>query len=320
MHIEDSEFSEQSEPSDIVDTSKYTKEVFTVNIAETKKYTVEGTTCLVEMIYLEGTCSGEYFNGELIFKDSSDVVKTFKDGKIEATARYYVEGTDNNNNAGHIHFEDNLLGFDNSQHPITIPTIITDIENLEWLQTADIIGVTEKIDSGRIIHYMWNESNTTKKPYPVAKYPDETRNYNKKVLSVDVIPGGLGFNVFPGVDGTFVGKYGFQCFVNNTMFQGEGVDYFVDTRYGFTGQPQALSARYIVEGKDDEGNAMKIYVENNGLDDNGDNQNVRTEPLIITDNPKWAWIETAPLHGNMTMEEGIQILFWTVEDADVDLN
>ncbi|OUM63560.1 hypothetical protein PIROE2DRAFT_9839 [Piromyces sp. E2] len=301
-----------------VDTSKYTKEVFAVNLIETHKYSVDGNTCFVEMIYLEGSCAGEYFNGELIFKDSSTVVKRFKDGRIESTARYYVNGTDYENNAGHIHFEDNLLGYDENQRPVTVPTIITDIQNLAWLQTADIIGVMEKTDEGRLVHYMWNESNTTKKPFPVARYPDESKNYNKKVLTVDVIPGGLGFDGFQGVEGTGVAKLGFNCFANTTTFQGEGVDYFVDTRYIFSGQPQSLSARYIMEGVDDEGNKMKIYVQNDGLDDNGDNQNVRTEPLIITDNPKWAWIETAPLHGNMTMEGSIQILFWTVDEADLN--
>ncbi|KAG4093487.1 hypothetical protein H8356DRAFT_1311825 [Neocallimastix lanati (nom. inval.)] len=311
---------EQLEQPEQVDTTKYTKEIFTVDLIETKTYSVEGSTCDVEMIYVEGSCSGEYFNGELIFKDSSAVVKRFKDGRIESTARYYVNGTDNANNAGHLHFEDNLLGYDKNQTPITVPTIITDIENLEWLQTADIIGVLEKTEEGRRVHYMWNESNTTKKPYPVARYPDESKNYSKHIFSVNVIPGGLGFDGFTGVDGAAVGKYGFNCFANNTVFTGDGVDYFVDTRYDFKGQPQALSARYIMEGVDEEGNKMKIYVQNDGLDDNGDNQNVRTEPLIITDNPKWAWIETAPLHGTMTIEMnvGIQILFWTVEDADLN--
>jgi len=299
-----------------INTNEYTKEVFTVNLIETQKYSVEGSTCSVEMVYIEGDCHGEYFNGELIFKDSSTVIKRFKDGRIESTARYYVSGTDNENNEGHLHFEDNLLGYDENDRPITVPTIITDIENLAWLQTADIIGIMEKTKEGRLVHYMWNESNTTKKPFPVAKYPDESKNYSKKVLTVDVIPGGLGFDGFKGVEGTGVGKYGFTCSVNTTEFQGQGVDYFVDTRYDFSGQPESLSARYIMQGKDSEGNDMKIYIENNGLDDNGDNQNVRTEPLIITDNPKWAWIETAPLHGNMTMEGGIQIFFWTVEDID----
>ncbi|ORX88205.1 hypothetical protein BCR32DRAFT_263658 [Anaeromyces robustus] len=315
---EESEFSTDEEIENIspVNTNEYTEEIFTVNLIETQKYNVNGSTCDVEMIYIDGTCGGEYFNGELIFKDSSNVIKRFKNGKIELTSRYYINGTDNENNAGHLHIEDNYLGFDNNEQLIVVPTIITDIENLAWLQTADIIGIVEEIDVGKVIHYMWNENNTTKKPYPVTKIPDETKNYTKNILTVDVVPGGLGFETIQGVEGTFAGKFGFTCFVNTTQFQGEGVDYFVDTRHSFPGQIQALSARYIIEGIDDEGNKMKIYIENNGVDETGYNDNVRTEPLIITDNPKWAWIETAPLHGNMTMEDSIQILFWTVEGAD----
>ncbi|ORX49209.1 hypothetical protein BCR36DRAFT_583817 [Piromyces finnis] len=296
----------------VVSTKGYDKELFTVNLIETKKYTVEGHTCTVDMIYLEGSCAGEQFNGELIFKDSSNVVKYFNDGRIESTARYFINGTDINNNVARLHVEDIFVGFDDNEHPITRPNLIADIEELAWIQTADVIGIMEETKEGKLVRYMWNENN--KKSYPVAKYPDETKNYSKKILTIDVMIPGLGFDGIRGPEAS-VGKLGFTCGANTPEFQGEGVDYFVDTRYDYTGQPQIISARYIIEGKDDEGNPMKIYVENNGVDDFGDNLNVRTEPFIITDNPKWAWIETAPLHGTHS-DVALQIFFWTVEGAD----
>jgi len=116
------------------------------------------------------------------------------------------------------------------------------------------------------------------------------------------------------VDNTGVGKLGFSCAVNTSEFQGQCIDNFVDTRYDI-GNSHAMSARYIIEGIDKYGTPMRIYIENNGIDEFGDNTHVFTEPIIITDNPKWAWIETAPLHGTYSMAD-LGIYFWTVEGAN----
>ena len=306
--------------AETIDISEYTKNLFTVNLTETSTYEVEGSTCTVNMVYIEGTCTGSYFNGELVFKDSSVVTKTYKDGTVASKSRYFIEGSDKDENSGHIHIEDNLIGKDNEGHDIVSPIIITDIQDLAWLQVAQVIGIIEETDNGKTITYMWNENDTTPKPFPEVHIPDMTIDYPRKVFAVDVIPGGLGFNIFPGVNGTFAGKYGFNCAANTLnetdsaiKFHGEGLDYFVDIRHNYPDQIQFLSARYIIEGVDDEGETHKIYVENIGVDENGENLNVRTNPIFITDNPKWAWLETAPIYGNMTMEPSIQIFFYTLD-------
>jgi len=299
-----------------VKTNKHKIELFKVHIIENQRYTVNGSTCNVEMVFIEGSCAGKYFNGELIFKDSTNVIKRYKNGKLEFTARYFINGTDHDNNPGHLHFEDIFIGYDNKNHPVTRPNIFTDVENLSWLPKADVIGIVEDETDGKLIRYMWNEKNTEQKPYRVPEYPDETKDYSVPIFDVNVIPGGLGFDGFYGIDGTGVGKLGFTCNVNATDFKGYSVDNFVDTRYDVAGQAQGVSARYIIEGVDGEGNKMKMYVENKGTDLNADNLNISTEPIIITDNPKWAWIETAPLHGTHTSDGFFSYIhFWTVEGA-----
>ncbi|KAG4098209.1 hypothetical protein H8356DRAFT_1424915 [Neocallimastix lanati (nom. inval.)] len=296
-----------------VNINGYTKELFTVDLIETKRYTVKGSTCKVDMIYVEGSCSGKYFNGELIFKDSSTVVKDFKDGRYESITRIYINGTDIDNNVGRIHLEDSVIGYDKKKRAITKPNIIAEIEELVWLETAEIIGITEKTPKGKRIRYLWNGKNN--KPYPViTKIEKITNEFTKKFLTIDVSIPGLGFDGIRGPVAS-VGKLGFTCSTNTTEFQGEGVDYFVDTRYDYPGQPQKISARYLIEGTDSDGNPMKIFVENKGTDDFGDNKNVQTVPFIITDNPKWAWVETAPVHGTHS-DVALQIFFWTVEGAD----
>jgi len=299
--------------SEVVSIDGYNKELFTVNLIETKRYTVEGQTCKVDMIYLDGSCSGDYFNGELIFEDSSTVVKQFKDGRIESIARFFVNGTDIDNNASRIHLEDIFVGYDENERAITRPNIIVENEKLAWLQTADVIGIMEKTEEGRRVQYLWNESN--KKPYPVTELtPRITEEFTKRILTIDVQIPGLGFDGIRGPEGASIGKLGFTCSANTTDFTGVGLDYFVDSRYDYTGQPQKISARYIIEGVDNEGTPMRIFVENMGTDDFGDNKNVQTEPFIVTDNPKWAWIEKVPIHGTHS-DVALQIFFWTVEDA-----
>lgn len=90
-------------------------------------------------------------------------------------------------------------------------------------------------------------------------------------------------------------------------FKGKIVSECADTRLQYSGQVQTLSARYILEGTDADGDPCKIYVENNGIDDNG----MVTEPTIITDNPDFAWVETAPLHGTVSWGSKLNIHMWT---------
>ncbi len=95
-------------------------------------------------------------------------------------------------------------------------------------------------------------------------------------------------------------------------FNGKTVADSVDTRLKFTGMIETLSARYIMDGTDSKGNPCRVYVENNGIDNNG----MVTEPIIITDCPDYAWIETAPLHGTVSWETGLTIHMWTTEDSE----
>ncbi|MBE5803495.1 MAG: DUF3237 domain-containing protein [Clostridiales bacterium] len=71
----------------------------------------------------------------------------------------------------------------------------------------------------------------------------------------------------------------------------------------------ALSARYMLEGTDAEGNPTRIFIENNGVW--GENGQCVTHPLIRTDNPRLAWLEEAVLTGGITgHEKGVDIHFY----------
>lgn len=287
----------------------YTKEVFTIYMQNTEKYTVNGSTCDVEMQYFDAEADGEYFQGGLIRQNESSIVtKKYKDGNTVSCGRYILKGKDKEGKDCTVFIEDNSIEY-TADRIITKPTIITDNSELSFLQTADIQGRIEDEGNGnRELHIMWNESNTDMVQYPTVKRPS-SGSFTKELFTFTI---GIGAsdNV-PGADGASASMINFTCSSNSDTFKGSGLANFVDTRMQFKGQVQTLSARYIMEGTDDEGNECKIYVENNGIDDNG----MVTEPVIITDNPKWAYIETAPLHGTVSWDPDLTIHMWTTADA-----
>ena len=287
------------EPTAVPTEDVYKTELFTLTTTETKTESVEGASCTVEMVYFNGSAEGEYFSGS-VYKESSNTVKTYADGTRQESARYILSGKDANGNPTMIFIEDN-----SGQRPI----ILTNSESLRWIETADLQSrVVNSADGGRTIKFMWNEANEEPISPPEVVYPDNSLSYTEEIFTFsinigasDSVSGGIG-------DATMIH---FGGSANCDRFKGNIVADSVDTRLKFSGQVETLSARYILEGVDDDGNECRIYVENNGVDDKG----MVTQPVIITDNPKFAWIESAPLHGTTSWGSTLQIHMWTTADA-----
>lgn len=103
---------------------------------------------------------------------------------------------------------------------------------------------------------------------------------------------------------TFHGK------VDCPLFKGVVIPGGVDTQKEKYGEPRLMSARYLLEGTDDQGKPCKIFIENNGntRDENGIMQTV---PTIYTDSESLSWLETTPLRGTVNPQEGgVQIRFF----------
>ena len=84
-------------------------------------------------------------------------------------------------------------------------------------------------------------------------------------------------------------------------FQGTILNGGVDTQIVQKDKSGTLSARYIVDGKDCEGTACRLFIENNGiLKDDG----IVTTPKILTDSPVLKWMETAVLSGYIDEPDG----------------
>lgn len=289
------------------DGDVYAKELFCVTVNDTKKELVNGNTCNVEMQYFKGSAAGTYFTGN-VYKESSSVKKTYTDGRVVECARYMLSGKDDTGTSCKIFIQDDVR--EENGKIISNPVILTNSKSLAWMETADIQGRIFTDEAGtKKVSYRWNESNTEKKQPPAVVRPDTSHKYTKEIFT---------FFIDIGATDSITGKGGKASMIHFSArgecenFNGKTVADSVDTRLKFTGMIETLSARYIMEGTDSKGNPCRVYVENNGIDNNG----MVTEPIIITDCPDYAWMETAPLHGTVSWETGLTIHVWTTEDAE----
>ena len=69
----------------------------------------------------------------------------------------------------------------------------------------------------------------------------------------------------------------------------------VDTQIQRTGEKRSLSARYILEGKDENQRIFRIFVENNGICT--ESGALKTSPVICTDAEELQWMEQEKLSG-----------------------
>ena len=94
---------------------------------------------------------------------------------------------------------------------------------------------------------------------------------------------------------------------DSPYFKGKVRNGGVDTQIQYKGQMKHLSARYILDGIDNEGKTCKIFIENNGEIDDQMMPFV-TKPTVITDSEALKWMEDAKLCGYVTFEEGQLII------------
>ncbi len=81
-------------------------------------------------------------------------------------------------------------------------------------------------------------------------------------------------------------------------FKGRVLPGGVDTQKEPTGEKRLMSARYVLEGVDKDGENCRIFIENNGICENP-GEDVKTTPVIFTDSKALKWLETADLYGSV---------------------
>ena len=111
----------------------------------------------------------------------------------------------------------------------------------------------------------------------------------------------------------------FKGSVDSEIFRGIVEPCGVDTQVVNAAHVRHMSARHMLTGKDADGNACHIYVENNGwFDDLTKSVPFHTVPTFYTDSPKLA----AYLHRNQFVDEGVDeadglhIYFYEIDHAE----
>lgn len=94
----------------------------------------------------------------------------------------------------------------------------------------------------------------------------------------------------------------FDGYCDCEQFQGKILPGAVDTQRIRQDGTVTLSARYMLEGTDREGQICHIFIENNA--NVGVGENTITKPDISTDSPDLKWLETAELYGELVTEDG----------------
>lgn len=104
----------------------------------------------------------------------------------------------------------------------------------------------------------------------------------------------------------------FSGSVDCDAFHGKILPGGVDTQKEWNGESRSLSARYILEGTDYQGQLCQIFIENNGVMDSTGNLEY-TVPRIITDSEALSYLEMEELIGTITpTAEGVTIHIFRV--------
>lgn len=107
----------------------------------------------------------------------------------------------------------------------------------------------------------------------------------------------------------------FKGSVKSEIFNGIVEPCGVDTQIVNAAHVRSMSARYMLTGKDSEGNEAHIYVENNGwFDDLTKTMPFHTVPTFYTDSPVLSkYLHTNQFTGEGVIEEdGLHIYFYEI--------
>ena len=102
--------------------------------------------------------------------------------------------------------------------------------------------------------------------------------------------------------------------VDCELFKGIVEPWGVDTQIVDQSNMRHLSARYVLTGKDSEGNDCHIYIENNGWMENKPSMKFTTVPTFLTDSPVLApLLHRNHFIGTGTVEkDGLWIRFYEI--------
>ncbi len=119
-------------------------EILRIKVYLTDCITVEGHAEKAVMLPFTGDCDCPLFKGKIL-SGGVDTQRISADGRTSLSARYALEGTDDQGKPCKL-FIENVAEMKPGMGAVTHPTIRTDSESLRWLETADLTGAIEHVD------------------------------------------------------------------------------------------------------------------------------------------------------------------------------
>lgn len=136
------------------------KKILTITVEITGEERVKSFTGGAAMIFFTGSAGGDFFHGA-VSGVGTDTQKEVN-GKMTLSARYILKGKDYTGKECGIFIENNAeMRNDDAGVPfITHPVILTDSENLTWMETGKITGKLIPGEKGPVIE-IYSESVLT---------------------------------------------------------------------------------------------------------------------------------------------------------------
>lgn len=116
-------------------------EILRIKVYLTDNIAVEGHADKAVMLPFTGECDSLLFKGNIL-PGSVDTQRIYPDGSGTLSARYTMEGVDDQGQLCRL-FIENAAVMDGDVEIVTYPVIRTDSESLRWLETADLTGRIE---------------------------------------------------------------------------------------------------------------------------------------------------------------------------------
>ena len=134
------------------------KELFRIHIFLKNIFEVQGSKGTARMILFDGNVTSDIFTWVVLPGAVDTQIKIIGD-KNKLSARYILDGVDSDRKRCQIFIQNDGIDLENGESIKTIPFILTNSENLKWLENSNVKGEVVGEKDGIIIKIYVDDPN-----------------------------------------------------------------------------------------------------------------------------------------------------------------
>lgn len=119
--------------------------IFEIKVFLDEIFEVSNEFNKIIMINFHGDCTSDFFEGKIL-PGAVDTQKIIKNSHPLLSARYILSGKDKKGIPTNIFIENNGTFDDSANELLTTPFIVTDNNNLKWLEEKQLVGKIQQVD------------------------------------------------------------------------------------------------------------------------------------------------------------------------------